>query len=123
MGNELPAYVPLVVGGGASSDGGPLIYRGDSFVCSAVIHAGVLPSATGGCGSVWLNGAYSGYEGVDRNGIQSTAFNSTFPVSFYFEPDAAGEQCTDRSDRGYILNVILLAWLGFVLQPKSIVYL
>lgn len=123
VGNELPAYVPLVVGGGASSDGGPLIYRGDSFICSAAIHAGVLPSATGGCGSVWLNGAYSGYEGVDRNGIQSTAFNSTFPVSFYFDSDAAGEQCTDRSDRGYILNIILLAWLGFVLQPKSIVYL
>jgi hypothetical protein len=133
VGDQLPSFVTLVVGGGPLSnstsiinDGmatGPYIYRGDSFVCSAAIHAGAIPRGKGGCGSLWLNGAYSGYQGVERNGIQSTSFNSSFPVSFYFDTDGVhGEKCTDRSYRGYILDVILLAWVGFFLQPKGIVY-
>ena len=36
--------MPLVVGGGGSSP-----YRGDSFLCGAAIHAGVIADATGGC--------------------------------------------------------------------------
>jgi len=132
VGDQLPSYVTLVVGGGPRGNSssvepqestGPFIYRGDSFICSAAIHAGVISSERGGCSSIWLNGAYSGYQGLERNGIQSTSFNSSFPVSYYFDSNVKGEKCTDRSDRGYILNVILLAWHGFVLQPKRIVYL
>lgn len=134
VGDQYPSFVTLVVGGGRSgnstsieaqdqTDTGPYIYRGDSFVCSAAIHAGAIARGKGGCGSLWLNGAYSGYQGIERNGIKSTSFNSSFPVSFYFDTDGVhGEKCTDRSGRGYILNVILLAWVGFLLQPKPIVY-
>lgn len=131
VGDQLPAYETLVVGGGAQGNStstvsqdltGPFIYRGDSFVCSAAIHAGVLPREKGGCSSLWLNGAYSGYQGIDRNGIKSVSFNSSFPVSFYFDSSVRGEKCTDRRYRGYILSVLLLAWTGFILQPKNIVY-
>ncbi|PWN38419.1 uncharacterized protein FA14DRAFT_159997 [Meira miltonrushii] len=131
VGDQLPAWVPLVVGGSnvsssiESSQAGtdsPYIYRGDSFVCAAAIHAGAIKKSKGGCGSAWLVGAYSGYEGVDRYGISSTPFNSTFPVSFYFDQGVHGEQCEDNRSHGYILNIILLAWIGFVLRPKQIVY-
>jgi hypothetical protein len=134
VGDQLPSFVTLVVGGGPSgnstsvesslqTDTGPFMYRGDSFVCSAAIHAGVITSGKGGCGNLWLNGAYSGYQGVERNGIQSTSFNSSFPISYYFDTQGVhGEKCTDRRYRGYVLDVILLAWTGFILQPKNIVY-
>ncbi|UZJ54875.1 hypothetical protein CBS101457_004195 [Exobasidium rhododendri] len=132
VGDQVPSRVTLVVGGGAQGNStsvidedeasGPFIYRGDSFICSAAIHAGTMTREHGGCSSIWLAGAYSGYQGIERNGIESTSFNSSFPVSFFFDDNVEGEKCTDRSDRGYILNVILLAWVGFVLQPKRIVY-
>lgn len=131
VGDQLPSYVTLVVGGGHQGNStsldpveatGPFIYRGDSFVCSAAIHAGVFSSDKGGCSSIWLNGAYSGYQGIERHGIQSTPFNSSFPLSYYFDENVVGQKCTDRSSRGYILDIILLAWTGFVLQPKRIVY-
>lgn len=139
IGDQLPSFETLVIGGGLQSNStsvtttipattalqgstDPFIYRGDSFVCSAAIHAGVLPREKGGCSSLWLTGAYSGYQGINRNGIQSVPFNSSFPVSFYFDSSVRGEKCTDRRYRGYILDVVLLAWTGFVLQPKNIVY-
>lgn len=131
VGDRLPSWVPLVVGGSnisssiPSNDAGtdsPYVYRGDSFICSAAIHAGAIDKKKGGCGRAWLGGAYSGYESVNRNGISSTPFNSTFPISFYFDQDAHGEQCEDNRSHGYILNVILLAFVGFVLRPKQIVY-
>ncbi|MCO5599897.1 hypothetical protein L7F22_054004 [Adiantum nelumboides] len=132
VGDQLPSFVPLVVGGSNVSSStvlnqvettnSPFIYRGDSFICSAAIHAGAIEKSKGGCGQAWLVGSYSGYEAVRRNGISSTPFNSTFPVSFYFDEGVHGEKCEDNRNHGYILNVILLAWIGFVLRPKHIVY-
>lgn len=134
VGDQLPSFVPLIVGGGnaSTSERGnapvsaasePYIYRGDSFICSAAIHAGALARHEGGCGSIWITGAHSGYEAVERNGLQSTAFNSTFPVSYYFDQNLDSEQCTDRRSSGYALDVVLLAWVGLILRPKPIVYL
>jgi hypothetical protein len=59
---------------------------------------------------------------VERNGIRSIAFNSTFPVSFTFDETARGTGCDDSRAGGYALNVLLLALVGFVLRPKRIVY-
>lgn len=118
VGKYLPAYVPLVVGGG---DG---VYRGDSFICSAAVHAGLIKNNEGGCGSLNLIGTYSDYLSADSNGLYSVPFNSTFPVSFSFEPlqDATGHKCKDTRSKGYILDVLLSAFVGFVLRPKRIVW-
>lgn len=40
VGDEQTAFVPLLVGGGDDN----ATYRGDSFICSAAVHACVLPS-------------------------------------------------------------------------------
>ncbi len=78
-------YQTLVVGGPANDSDTHPIYRGDSFICSAAIHAGVISNAAGGCGVVQLAGKQRQYVGSERNGISSVAFGSHFPLSFTFE--------------------------------------
>lgn len=122
VGDQLPSYVPLVVGGTNVTDGGPKLYRGDSFVCAAAIHAGVLEAGKGGCGSLWLAGASANLGSTYQHGINSTSYASSFPVNFFFDDGIQSRDCTDQRSKGYILNVILLAFVGFVLRPKPIVY-
>lgn len=78
VGTELPSFTPLIVGGGDQERG---VYRGDSWVCPAAVHAGIIDDRTGGCGQLWLSGSYAGFVGKDANGLKSEDFNSTFPVS------------------------------------------
>lgn len=122
VGNQLPAYVPLVVGGTNVTETGPKMYRGDSFVCAAAIHAGVLEAGKGGCGSLWLAGASANLGSAYQHGINSTSYASSFPVNYFFDESTQSRDCTDRRSRGYILDVILLAFVGFTLRPKPIVY-
>ncbi|EFW22670.1 hypothetical protein D8B26_006263 [Coccidioides posadasii str. Silveira] len=83
VGNQTLNYQPLIVGGPkpGSSDG---IYRADSFICQAAIHAGVISDSTGGCGVVELTGTSHSYPSSSANGFTSTSFLSTFPKSFRF---------------------------------------
>ncbi|WEW56165.1 hypothetical protein PRK78_001600 [Emydomyces testavorans] len=78
-----PQRISCVVGGPqpGSSDA---IYRADSFVCQAAIHAGVISDSTGGCGVVELTGASHGYYSSSAHGFTSAGFPSTFPKSFRF---------------------------------------
>ncbi|CEH15644.1 hypothetical protein CBOM_04391 [Ceraceosorus bombacis] len=122
VGSELPNFVPLIVGGGDNLVDGRRVYRADSFVCAAAQHAGVIDGRTGGCGTLWLGGASTSYESAARNGLTSIGFNSTFPVSFFFDESAQQSGCHDTRERGYALNVALLAFVAFVLRPKRIVY-
>ncbi|KAJ1023589.1 hypothetical protein NDA16_003206 [Ustilago loliicola] len=117
VGNERVNYQPLVVGGGDANH----TYRGDSFICAAAIHAGVIKNSKGGCGSVRLIGAHAGFEASKANGIDSIGFDSTFPIGYRFEQTQGAAQCTDRRWEGYVLNAILSAAVGFVLRPKRIV--
>ncbi|SPC67646.1 uncharacterized protein UHOD_08457 [Ustilago sp. UG-2017b] len=118
VGDQLVNYQPLVVGGGDANH----TYRGDSFICAAAIHAGVIKNSKGGCGSVRLIGSYAGFQGSDANGIDSISFDSTFPIGYQFEQTQGEGQCTDRRWEGYLLNAILSAVVGFVLRPKRIVW-
>ncbi|KAH6615695.1 LCCL domain-containing protein [Chaetomium sp. MPI-SDFR-AT-0129] len=86
---------PLVVGGGggggdAGSEGarnGISPYRGDSFLCGAAIHAGVIDDTTGGCAVATLVGEYYHYFSSVQHGIESIAFDSYFPLSFTITAD------------------------------------
>ncbi|GAO18580.1 hypothetical protein UVI_02021680 [Ustilaginoidea virens] len=92
VGDQEVVYRPIVVGGPPSLDAAPenATYRGDSYICGAAIHAGVVSNANGGCGVVRLVGARRGYRSTRRNGITSVGFDSHFPLSFQFLP---GIQC------------------------------
>ncbi|KAK0521878.1 hypothetical protein OC834_006496 [Tilletia horrida] len=118
VGDEVAAWVPLVVGGGDSNQ----TYRGDSWVCAAAAHAGVIDDRRGGCGTLSLTGTFSDFIGVRRNGVDSVSFNSTFPLSYRFGTNIAAGKCTDRRGQLYVLDVIMSAFVGFVLRPKPIVW-
>ncbi|KAJ4292947.1 hypothetical protein N0V88_005610 [Collariella sp. IMI 366227] len=87
-------FRPLVIGGGG---GGP--YRGDSFLCGAAIHAGVIDDTTGGCGVVTLIGEYYQYFSSFQHGIDSIPFDSSFPLSFTITPDPT-LKCTTPDPAG-----------------------
>lgn len=84
VGNQTLNYQPFVIGGPTSNAIESAIYRADSFICQAAIHAGVVSDDTGGCGVVRLEGAAHSFPSVAQNGLTSVGFPSTFPKSFGF---------------------------------------
>lgn len=114
IGNQSIVYRPLVVGGtqdNATDD--TLVYRGDSFICGAAIHAGILTNGRGGCGVISLVGERSSYGAASRHGISSVGFDSAFPLSFVFNQSSqvvnASDQCRDPRWDLLILSTIFTA--------------
>ncbi|KAI1173464.1 hypothetical protein F4777DRAFT_589848 [Nemania sp. FL0916] len=103
VGDQEINYAPLIVGGprDPSNELDP-VYRGDSFICGAAIHSGVISGSQGGCGVVSLIGEQQNFVASNRHGIQSLAFDSTFPLSFTFLP---GIQCEAKDPRWSLLAV------------------
>ncbi|PQE24660.1 LCCL domain-containing protein [Rutstroemia sp. NJR-2017a WRK4] len=96
-------YRPFVIGG-PSEDSNKPIYRSDSFICGAAIHAGVIDNAKGGCGVVTLVGEHHNYQSSKKHGIKSIGFDSGFPSSFSFEE---GISCKAKDARWSLLFVSL----------------
>lgn len=119
IGAEQIIYQPLVVGGTPSATAvSSALYRGDSFICSAAIHAGVLSNTHGGCGVLALLGEQSSYGSIARNGIQSTGFNSSFPMSFDFLQ--VDSKCEDPRWELLTLSTIFTAVFGiFTTSPAT----
>jgi len=84
VGDQELLYQQLVVGG-PSAGSENAIYRGDSFICGAAIHADIISNTEGGCGVVKLVGTQRNFSGSTRNGISSVGFDSYFPLSFTFD--------------------------------------
>ena len=91
-------YRPLVIGG-------PSKYRGDSFICGAAIHAGIISDALGGCGRVIREGRYEEFTASTANGIGSIPFDSYFPLSISL---ASEPSITCPSDPRRFLTIISL---------------
>ena len=96
VGDQVVNYRPLVVGGPAdpSNSVATAVYRGDSFICSAAIHAGFVSNHDGGCGAVTLVGNQTNFPSINQNGITSDSFDSDFPLSFSFVENTL-TQCKD----------------------------
>jgi hypothetical protein len=118
-------YRPLVVGGAPNaSEADELNYRGDSFICGAAIHAGVLQDSKGGCGVLSLVGEKSSYGAAARNGISSVGFDSNFPLSFAFNRSdqvvGAAGQCRDPRWNLLALSIVMTcAFSLFSSQPAT----
>lgn len=96
VGDQEINYQELVIGGPAdNSPSSTPVYRGDSFLCQAAIHAGVVSDARGGCGVVRLLGERSSYAASKRHGMSSIAFDAVFPKSYTFVRDLASECIQD----------------------------
>ncbi|KAM0818460.1 hypothetical protein AB5N19_04272 [Seiridium cardinale] len=103
VGDQEIVYTQLIIGGPSSSGNTTnAIYRGDSFICGAGVHAGVVSNSKGGCGVVKLVGQQSNFVSSIRNGITSVGFDSYFPLSYTFEN---GIECDSEDVRWPLLAV------------------
>ncbi|RMZ90134.1 hypothetical protein DV736_g2643, partial [Chaetothyriales sp. CBS 134916] len=121
VGNQTLIYQGLVVGGPKADDPESLaIYRGDSFICQAAIHAGVISKVNGGCGVATLLGARSHFEATEAHGIKSTAFPATFPRAYTFQRlSESHNQCpTDSRWPTFVVTAVALVLLAvFTTDP------
>lgn len=121
VGDKEVVYSTLVVGGpNSGANGTDHIYRGDSFICSAAIHAGVINNAAGGCGVVRLVGRQTNFAASKNNGIQSIEFDSFFPLAFTFEQ---GVGCPGQQDARWPLLAVSVTFSTvlslFVTSPAA----
>ncbi|KAK4111622.1 hypothetical protein N656DRAFT_790253 [Canariomyces notabilis] len=115
-------FRPLVIGGGGEGSQG--IYRGDSFLCGAAIHAGVIDDATGGCGVVTLVGEYYRFFASSQHGIESIPFDSYFPLSFTVAADPA-VKCTALDPRWTVslpLSLLFTLLLSVLTTSAPVLY-
>ncbi|GAP90905.1 putative lccl domain-containing protein [Rosellinia necatrix] len=103
VGDQEISYAPLIVGGppDPSNELDPM-YRGDSFICGAAIHSGIISASQGGCGVVSLTGEQRNFVATNRHGIDSIAFDSNFPLSFTFLPSI---KCEAKDARWSLLAI------------------
>nr|XP_020476711.1 macrophage mannose receptor 1-like isoform X2 [Monopterus albus] len=63
---------------------GSTVYRGDSNICAAAIHAGVVLNDIGGDCTLLKAAGQNFYPGSTRNGITSLQFDGNYEVSYNF---------------------------------------
>ncbi|PYH75373.1 LCCL domain protein [Aspergillus uvarum CBS 121591] len=121
VGNETYSYRGLVVGGPEPGSDEPGVYRADSYVCQAAIHAGVITNTVGGCGVVKLEGAAHSFPPSKQNGIRSVGFPSTFPKSFSFVELSSSQATCPQDPRwpllGITIGVLGVLWIFSTSSP------
>jgi hypothetical protein len=115
VGAEEVAYVPLIVGGGDVNK----TYRGDTWICPAAVHAGIISDSKGGCGTLSLIGEFTNFIGSVSNDLESVGFPSTFPVSFTLNPGNL-PHCSDIQYPVLAFNIAITSLLILVLRPPSL---
>lgn len=99
VGRQEISYQPFVIGGPLYSTEEFIMpgtmYRADSFICQAAIHSGLVSNDAGGCGVALLTGEQSNFTSTEHHGIQSLAFDSSFPKSFTFVSDLSSQCVSD----------------------------
>lgn len=96
VGDQEINYRPLVIGGtvGEGTEDERTLYRGDSYICGAAIHAGFVHNSDGGCGVMRKTGEGAKFPSYRSHGISSIGFDSYFPLAFEFVPGTSA-QCRD----------------------------
>ncbi|KAF2402997.1 hypothetical protein EJ06DRAFT_554541 [Trichodelitschia bisporula] len=121
VGDQKINYQSLVVGGPESNNESEPLYRGDSFVCGAAIHAGFLNDGAGGCGVVRLVGEGADYKSSKAHGIKSIGFDSYFPLSFGFVEGTAS-QCKDLRWPMLVMSAVFCAILSLFTTSPAVFF-
>ncbi|KAK5317889.1 hypothetical protein LTR93_008530 [Exophiala xenobiotica] len=125
VGNQSLRYEGLVVGGPdpENPDSMP-IYRADSFICQAAIHAGITTDASGGCGVATLVGSHTKFLSSKANGVESTAFPGTFPRSFTFQRLSPSQaKCpTDSRWPLFVVTAVALVLLSIFTASPAVFF-
>lgn len=129
VGDQEVNYRNLVIGDSPISVAnldGKGFYRGDSFICPAAIHAGVIDNESGGCGILQRTGLQSNFPSVERHGISSIGFASNFPLSFTFESRSsnwgAASTCRDPRWILFAISTICTSVLSLFTTSPSVFF-
>ncbi|KAL8946635.1 MAG: hypothetical protein Q9222_006992, partial [Ikaeria aurantiellina] len=126
VGTQEVNYKPFVIGGPEEDElgrsGTEYIYRGDSFLCQAAIHAGVVSNGKGGCGVVKLVGEHNNFPSTKRNGIQSIAFDASFPKSFTFVSGLSSDCIKDLRWPLLAVTVIFTTFLSIFTASSAVFF-
>ncbi|KAJ7042383.1 hypothetical protein C8F04DRAFT_1075717 [Mycena alexandri] len=117
VGDEKPAFVPLIVGGGDPNG----TYRGDSFICAAAIQAGLVSDSKGGCGTLDLIGNFTDFRPTNAHGLSSIGFPTVFPLAYRFRHSTSLRHCEDIRNPALAFNALITASLFLFLRPKPII--
>ncbi|OCK79241.1 hypothetical protein K432DRAFT_330535 [Lepidopterella palustris CBS 459.81] len=125
IGAEEINYRSLVIGGPTEpGDKFMNIYRGDSFICGAAIHAGIIDDRSGGCGTITLIGSHKNFSSSEGNGISSVGFNSSFPLSFTFDAKSTTKntQCKDPQWRAFGVSLVFTTVLSLCTTSSALFF-
>lgn len=127
IGDQEVNYQSLVIGGSTDDHDSddPGIYRGDSFICPAAMHAGLITDEGGGCGVLRRTGEHKHFPSVERNGISSIGFPSYFPLSFTFDrgsSDEANAKCQDIRWPLFTFSLTVTALLALFFTSPALFY-
>lgn len=92
---------PLVIGGA--------IYRSDSWICAAAVHADVLSNKQGGCAILSRMGQTNSYPESSWEGLVSVGVKTYFPHSYRFQLDS-GFECQIK-DQSSLLPYVSIAFI------------
>jgi len=90
-------------------------------IANSISSSGLITGRRGGCGSLRRIGTFKNYVGVNRNGIHSVPFPSTFPLSYRFLSGSSLSHCEDLRDEALVFNILVTLILSLVLRPKPLV--
>jgi len=128
VGDQELLYQPLLVGGPSGNVTGfdkelvaNAVYRSDSFICSAAVHAGFINDQQGGCGVLMLTGEQASFEASSSHSISSVGFDSYFPQTFGFVRGTYS-QCKDMRWPALIVSVILTTLLSIFTRSPAIFF-
>ncbi|XP_026210056.1 LOW QUALITY PROTEIN: macrophage mannose receptor 1 [Anabas testudineus] len=93
--NQMTVHCPAACAHADYKVYGTSVYRGDSNICAAAIHAGVILNELGGDCTLLKAEGQNLYYGTTRNGITSKEFSGNYDVSYTF---ADGELRCPGSD-------------------------
>ena len=120
VGNQTLNYEGVVVGGPDPTDPDSMpVYRADSFICQAAIHAGVITNGEGGCGVASLIGSHDFFHSTSQHGIESTRFPATFPRSFTFQNLSPSQSKCPKDNRWPIFVVTAVTLVSISLFTTS----
>ena len=125
VGNQTIRYQGLVIGGPNPDDPERMpIYRGDSFICQAAIHAGVISDSEGGCGIATLVGSHKDFHATKAHDIESTSFLGTFPRSFTFQSLSRSQQKCPKDSRWgqFAVTAVALVLLSLFTTSPSVFF-
>jgi hypothetical protein len=125
VGNQTLRYQGLVVGGPDPHDTDSMaVYRADSFICQAAIHAGITTEAGGGCGVATLVGSHTNFPSSKANGVESTSFAGTFPRAFTFQRLSPSQaQCpADSRWPTFVVTAVALVLLSIFTTSPAVLF-